>query len=76
MAAAGIAAESLAADEAIEASIASGGETPLTMDHLRDALRQVRPTTLEWLTTARNHARYANQGGQYDEVLRFLEDQR
>lgn len=65
-----------AADEAIEASIASGGETPLTMDHLRDALRQVRPTTLEWLTTARNHARYANQGGQYDEVLRFLEDHR
>jgi hypothetical protein len=33
----------------------------------------VRPTTLEWLTTARNHARYANQGGQYDEVLAFLD---
>lgn len=60
-------------DEAIESSIATGKESPLTMQHLRDALKQVRPTTLEWLTTARNHARYANQGGQYDEVLAFLD---
>ena len=28
--------------------------------------------TVEWLTTARNHARYANESGQYDEVLDFL----
>ncbi len=61
-----------AVDEAIEASIEQGREVPLDMDHLRAALRQTRPTTLEWLTTARNHARYANQGGQYDEVLDFL----
>lgn len=60
-------------DEAIEASIESGRETPLTMQHLRAALKDTRATTLEWLTTARNHARYANQAGQYDEVLAFLE---
>ena len=41
--------------------------------HLAAALRDVKPTTLEWLTTARNYARYANESGQYDEVLRFLE---
>lgn len=64
-----------AADEAIEASIASGRETEIAMRHVRDALAQIRPTTLEWLTSARNHARYANQGGQYDEVLKFLEKQ-
>ena len=64
-----------AADEAIEASIASGKETDISLQHLRDALEQIRPTTLEWLTSAKNHARYANQGGQYDEVLKFLDKQ-
>jgi len=62
-----------AADEAIAASIATGNEQPITAEHLREALEQARPTTLEWLTTARNYARYANEGGQYDEVLAFLD---
>ncbi|MBX9403917.1 ATP-binding protein [Lysobacter sp. BMK333-48F3] len=61
-----------AIDEAIDDSIAQGREVPLSMAHLRTALKDSRATTLEWLTTARNHARYANQGGQYDEVLEFL----
>ena len=62
-----------AVDEAIEASLNSGRECPVTMDHLRAALRETKATTTEWLTTARNYARYANEGGQYDEVLEFLE---
>jgi transitional endoplasmic reticulum ATPase len=62
-----------AADEAIAQSIASGQEQPISEAHLREALAGARATTLEWLTTARNYARYANEGGQYDEVVRFLE---
>lgn len=62
-----------AADEAIAASLEGGAETPIDAAHLRSALRQVKPTTLEWLTTARNYARYANEAGQYDEVLAFLD---
>ncbi|HSD74716.1 MAG TPA: ATP-binding protein [Steroidobacteraceae bacterium] len=62
-----------AVDEAIEASISSGRECPVQMDHLRAALKEAKATTTEWLTTARNYARYANEGGQYDEVLEFLE---
>jgi hypothetical protein len=46
---------------------------PITNLHLRAALRDVKPTTLEWLTTARNYARYSNEAGQYDDVLRFIE---
>jgi hypothetical protein len=42
------------------------------MAHLSSALAEIKPTTIEWLTTARNYARYANEGGQYDEVLDFL----
>jgi len=62
-----------ACDLAIEESLAAAAEQPLTAEHLRQALREVKPTTTEWLTTARNYARYANEGGQYDEVLQFLE---
>lgn len=62
-----------AADEAIEASIDSGEEVPISDEHLRAALAEIKATTLEWLTTARNYARYANEAGQYDEVLAFLD---
>lgn len=62
-----------AADAAIEESIDSGKELPINQAHLRTALKDTKPTTLEWLTTARNYARYANEGGQYDEVLAFLD---
>jgi AAA+ superfamily predicted ATPase len=62
-----------AADEAIEASIEEEREVAIDDRHLRRALAEVRPTTSEWLTTARNYARYANEAGQYDEVLAFLD---
>ncbi|HXV78086.1 MAG TPA: ATP-binding protein [Candidatus Polarisedimenticolaceae bacterium] len=61
-----------AADLAIERSISSGAESPIGSRQLREALAELRPTTVEWLTTARNYARYANESGHYDEVLAFL----
>lgn len=62
-----------AADAAIEASLDRGEEVPIDSGHVRQALADLRPSATEWLTTARNYARYANEGGQYDEVLRFIE---
>lgn len=61
-----------AVEEAIEESLDRGEEVPLRQEHFMSALKDIRPTTSEWLTTARNYARYANEGGQYDEVLDFL----
>jgi transitional endoplasmic reticulum ATPase len=61
-----------AADRAIAESLSKGGEIPIGQPHLVAALAEIKPTTSEWLTTARNYARYANEGGQYDEVLAFL----
>jgi transitional endoplasmic reticulum ATPase len=61
-----------AADEAIDQSMREGRESPITGAMLRRAMRTVKPTTQEWLTSARNYARYANEGGQYDDVLAFL----
>jgi AAA+ superfamily predicted ATPase len=57
-------------DEALDA--AAGDEPPLAMRHLEGALQGFRPSTLEWLETARNYVEFANQGGRYDEVSRFL----
>ena len=62
-----------ACDLAIEESLGAGTEKPVNRAHLQAALKELKPTTTEWLTTARNYARYANEGGQYDEVLQFLE---
>lgn len=61
-----------ASDEAIDESLTNAVEGPIKQEHLKTALKDVKPTTLEWLTTARNYARYANESGQYDEVLEFL----
>ena len=58
----------IAIDESIDAESVAG----ITNAMLKDALQEVRPTTLEWLTTARNYARYANESGQYNDVLDFL----
>jgi SpoVK/Ycf46/Vps4 family AAA+-type ATPase len=61
-----------AADHAIAESLTRGSEVPISHAHLVAALSEIKPTTSEWLTTARNYARYSNEGGQYDEVLEFL----
>ena len=61
-----------AVDSVIEEALDSGGEPPLRQDHLEGALANMRPSTLEWLATARNYVEFANQGGRYEDVRRFL----
>jgi transitional endoplasmic reticulum ATPase len=61
-----------AVDMAIEESLSTGVECLVSRHHLAEAQREVRPTTLEWLTTARNYAKYSNTGGQYDDIAAFL----
>ena len=48
-------------------ALTASTETPLKLFAIG-----ARRTTLEWLTTARNHARYSNEAGHYDDVLAFL----
>jgi transitional endoplasmic reticulum ATPase len=61
----------LAVDLAIEES--SGSQiVPIARRHLEEARAYARPTTMEWLSTARNYSKYANEGGLYDEVKAFL----
>ena len=62
----------MAADEAIDLTIETGSDVKISFEHFKEALHECKPTTLEWLTTARNYARYANDGGRYNDVLDFL----
>ena len=62
-----------ACDFAIEESLDSGEVAPIRQKHLTEATKARKPTTLEWLSQARNYAKYSNEGGLYDDVTAFLE---
>lgn len=63
-------------DQAIEAklreALKDGIPKPLVTSDLIAAAATLKPTTKEWFATARNHALYANQGGLYDDVLKYM----
>ena len=63
-------------DQAVEAKLRdamkSGKLEPLRTKDLLTAAGQVKPSTREWFATARNYALYSNQGGTYDDILKYL----
>lgn len=63
----------IASDDAIDQTLERGEEVPISQAMLMRAVEETRSTVAEWLTTARNHATYSNQGGRYDDILVFLE---
>lgn len=67
-------------DTAIEAalgeSLRGGAVRPISNADLLAAARKVRPTTVEWFASAKNFATYANETGQYDDVLDYLKRHR
>lgn len=63
-------------DMAVEAKLReamkSGVPTPLRTKDLLASAAQQKATTREWFATARNYALYSNQGGVYDDILKYL----
>jgi SpoVK/Ycf46/Vps4 family AAA+-type ATPase len=63
-------------DQAVEAKLReamkSGKLEPLRTKDLLSAAGGIKPSTREWFATARNYALYSNQGGTYDEILKYL----
>lgn len=63
-------------DQAVEAKLREAMKTgsikPLSTADLLAAVARHKPTTREWFATAKNHAIYANEGGLYDDVLKYL----
>ena len=62
----------IAVEDKLRASMASGNLQPLGTKDLLKAAKQHRATTLEWFSSARNYALYANESGLYDDILKFL----
>ena len=62
----------LAIEAKLRTALAAGVPEPLSTKDLLKAAKQVRPSTNEWFSTARNYALYSNQGGVYDEILDYL----
>jgi SpoVK/Ycf46/Vps4 family AAA+-type ATPase len=65
-------------DAAVEVKVReamkSGRPQPLRTRDLLEAAKTLKPTTREWFASARNYALYSNQGGVYDDVLKYLKD--
>ena len=61
-----------AAERALMDSARTGEIRFIEMADMLAALGEVRPSIGAWLDTARNVALFANEGGQYDELLRYL----
>lgn len=65
-----------ATELAMEDSIRSGTPRPIRTDDFRRALRDVKPSTRAWFSTARNYAEFANEGGMFDELVDYLRKNR
>jgi SpoVK/Ycf46/Vps4 family AAA+-type ATPase len=61
---------------ALADAAATGKVRPVMMSDLDPARKQVKPTTGEWLATARNAATFANLDGTYDELDEYLKRRR
>jgi AAA+ superfamily predicted ATPase len=62
----------LAVENKLRDAMKDGIPKPLTSKDLLVAATGIRPSTKEWFSTARNYALYSNQGGVYDDILKYL----
>lgn len=62
----------IAVEEKLKESMSKGSIQPITTKDLLKAVKQHRATTLEWFSSARNYALYANESGLYDDILKYL----
>ena len=62
----------VAADKVIMQVMKTGKMRPIQTGDLLEAIRKTKPSTLEWLATAKNYATYSNAAGVYDDILDYL----
>ena len=63
----------VAVEGKLKQAMKEGIPRPLTTKDLLAAAAGIKPSTREWFASARNYALYANQGGTYDDVLKYLD---
>jgi transitional endoplasmic reticulum ATPase len=62
-----------ASEKAIFQEMQTGRPGKLTQSMLAEVIKEMRPSTNEWLETARSYAAYANRSGLYDDLVQFFE---
>lgn len=62
----------IAVENILEEAMNTGVPKPITTNALLDALKKHKPSTIEWFTTAKNYAMFANKSGLYDDILKYL----
>jgi len=62
----------VAVEHKLREALKAGLPKPLATKDLQGAAASIRPSTKEWFATARNYALYANQGGIYDDIRKYL----
>ena len=53
-------------------AVRTGKTPPITQKDLVRAASEVKASTLEWFSTAKNYVLFANQAGRYDDVAKYL----
>jgi SpoVK/Ycf46/Vps4 family AAA+-type ATPase len=61
-----------ASEAALQESVRSGEMHPITQRQLDEAAGEIVPSTRAWFSVAHNYAMYANDGGQYDDLLAYI----
>ena len=62
----------LTIEQKLREAMNKGSIQKVTTKDVLGAVKQHRPTTLEWFASARNYALYSNESGLYDDILRYL----
>jgi transitional endoplasmic reticulum ATPase len=62
----------IAVEGKIEESFKDGIPKPIQNKDLLNACKKHKASTLEWFSTAKNFALYANDSGLYDDILKFM----
>jgi SpoVK/Ycf46/Vps4 family AAA+-type ATPase len=64
-----------AVELAMEDALRTGDRRPVSQEHLLKAAHDTRPSTRPWFDIAQNVARFAGEGGQYDDMLSYMRAQ-
>jgi SpoVK/Ycf46/Vps4 family AAA+-type ATPase len=59
-------------EQKLRDAMKKGIPEPIATMELTAAAAGIKPSTKEWFSTARNYALYSNQGGAYDDILKYL----
>ncbi len=62
----------IAVESILEQAIKTGKPEPIQTTDLLNAAKQHHASTIDWFTTAKNYATFANQSGLYDDILDYL----